>query len=151
MDISSNMIHQQNTWDVPFHQTSCKVVHSTLLLFNHATNRWGVVVSVSNISYSPSLNHLQLMDVILLVWVPDSAGIFQGHQASIYQMNDPTETTTSRHCALHHARPQYGKSRSILDRSRNGTPCLTVLHKNLNILRRNKVKFIYSASKNSVI
>jgi hypothetical protein len=22
MDISSNMIHQQNTWDVPFHQTS---------------------------------------------------------------------------------------------------------------------------------
>jgi hypothetical protein len=25
-----------------------------------------------------SLNHLQSMDVILLVWVPDSAGIFQG-------------------------------------------------------------------------
>ena len=22
MDISSNMIYQQNTWDVPFHQTS---------------------------------------------------------------------------------------------------------------------------------
>jgi hypothetical protein len=27
-------------------------------------------------------------------------------------MNDPPETTTSRHCAFHHARPQYGRSRS---------------------------------------
>jgi hypothetical protein len=51
MDISSNLIHQQNTWDVPF---------------------------LSNISCSPSLNHLQSMDVILLVWVPYRAGIFQG-------------------------------------------------------------------------
>ena len=46
---------------------SSKVAHS---MFNHATNRWGVVVSVSNISCSPSLNHLQSMDAILLVWVP---------------------------------------------------------------------------------
>jgi hypothetical protein len=36
------------------------------------------VVSVSNISCSPSLNHLQSMDVFLLVWVPYRAGIFQG-------------------------------------------------------------------------
>ena len=36
------------------------------------------MVSVSNISCSPSLNHLQSMDVILLVWVPYSGGIFQG-------------------------------------------------------------------------
>ena len=36
------------------------------------------MVSVSNISCSPSLNHLQLMDVILLVWVPYRAGILQG-------------------------------------------------------------------------
>ena len=49
------------------------------------------------------------------------------HQASLYQMNDPPETTTSRHCAFHHARPQYGRICSILERSRNGTPCLTVL------------------------
>jgi hypothetical protein len=45
---------------------------------HHATNLRGVVVSVSNISCSPSLNHLQSMDVILLVWVPYRAGIFQG-------------------------------------------------------------------------
>ena len=49
------------------------------------------------------------------------------HQASLYQMNDPPETTTSRHCAFHHARPQYGRICSILERSRNETPCLTVL------------------------
>jgi hypothetical protein len=135
------------------------------------TNRWGVVVSVSNISCSPSLNHLQSMDVILLVWIPYWASILQGrsyeghirfffdrfvgdvyvpfkktetgdywwciswrttsheliHQASLYQMNDPPETTMSRHCAFHHARPQYGRIRSILEWSRNGTPCLTVL------------------------
>ena len=36
------------------------------------------MVSVSNISCSPSLNHLQSMDVILLVWVPYRASIFQG-------------------------------------------------------------------------
>ena len=48
------------------------------------------------------------------------------HQASLYQMNDPPETT-SRHCAFHHARPQYGRIRYIPERSRNGTPCLTVL------------------------
>jgi hypothetical protein len=49
------------------------------------------------------------------------------YQASLYQMNDPPETTTSRHCAFHHARPQHVRIRSILERSRNGTPCLTVL------------------------
>jgi hypothetical protein len=49
------------------------------------------------------------------------------HHASLYQMNDPPETTTSRHCAFHHARPQHVRIRSILERSRNGTPCLTVL------------------------
>jgi hypothetical protein len=49
------------------------------------------------------------------------------HQASLYQMNNPPETTMSRHYAFHHARPQYGRSRSILDRAMNGTPCLTVL------------------------
>ena len=49
------------------------------------------------------------------------------HQASLYQMNDPPETTTSRHCAFHHARPQFVRIRSILERSRNGTHCLTVL------------------------
>jgi hypothetical protein len=49
------------------------------------------------------------------------------HQAYSYQMNDPPETTTSRHCAFHHARPQYVRIRSILERSRNGTPCLNVL------------------------
>jgi len=43
------------------------------------------------------------------------------HQASLYQMNDPPETTTSRHCAFHL------RIRSILERSRNGTHCLTVL------------------------
>jgi hypothetical protein len=49
------------------------------------------------------------------------------HQASLYQMNAPPETTTSRHCAFHHARPQLVRIRSILERSRNGTPCLSVL------------------------
>jgi hypothetical protein len=49
------------------------------------------------------------------------------HQVSLYQMNDPPETTMSRHCGFHHARPQYGRIRSILEWSRNGTPCLTVL------------------------
>ena len=42
-------------------------------------------------------------------------------------MNDPPESTTSRHCAFHHARPQLVRICSILERSRNGTPCLTVL------------------------
>ena len=36
------------------------------------------MVSVSNISCSPSLNHPQSMDVTLLVWVLYRAGIFQG-------------------------------------------------------------------------
>jgi hypothetical protein len=49
------------------------------------------------------------------------------HPASLYQMNDLPESTTSSHCAFHHARPQYGRILSILERSRNGTPCLTVL------------------------
>jgi hypothetical protein len=41
--------------------------------------------------------------------------------------NERPPETTSRHCAFHHARPQYGRICSILERSRNGTPCLTVL------------------------
>jgi hypothetical protein len=51
--------------------------------------------------------------------------------ASLYQMNDPPETTTSRHCAFHHARPQLVRIRSILERSRNGNCNITFQNNHL--------------------
>jgi hypothetical protein len=47
-----------------------------------------VVASVSNISCSPSLNHLQSMEVILLSWVPYRAGIFQGRKKIHYMISN---------------------------------------------------------------
>ena len=97
----------------------------------YATNRYHNTSSVSSMIEQLEWTTLQERRkhsrVLMMYKLKNNIVRVDASKASLYQMNDPPETTTSRHCVFHHARPQHVRIRSILERSRNGTPCLTVL------------------------